>query len=82
MSRRVDDELGAHVIGDRPADDPAGPGVDHDGEVDPALAGGVLGDVLHPQPVGAVGSELAVHQIVDAGSLGVAAGAALAGAGG
>ena len=41
----VDDELGADVIGDRPAHDPAGPGVEHDGEVDPALTGGVLGDV-------------------------------------
>ena len=60
----VDDELGAEVVGDRPADDPSGPGVDDDGEVDPALAGAVLGDVLHPQPVRAVGAELAVHQIV------------------
>ncbi len=64
---RVGDELGAHVIGDRPADDPSGPGVDDDGEVDPALAGAVLGDVLHPQPVRAVGAELAMHQIVAAG---------------
>ena len=78
----VGDELGAHVIGDRPADDPSGPGVDDDGEVDPALAGAVLGDVLHPQPVRAVGAELAVHQIIRAGIGRPVTGAALACAGG
>jgi hypothetical protein len=34
---RVDDELGAHVVGHRPADDPSREGVLDGGEVDPAL---------------------------------------------
>ena len=63
---RVGDELGAHVIGDRPAHDTTTPGVDDDGEVDPALTAAVLGDVLDPQAVRAVGSELAMHQIIRA----------------
>jgi hypothetical protein len=61
---RVSDQFGAHVISDRPTDDSSGPGVDDDSEVDPAFAGAVLGDVLDPQSVRAVGSELAVHQII------------------
>ena len=36
---------------DRPADHAAGEGVEHDRAVDLALAGGVLGDVGHPQLV-------------------------------
>ena len=32
-AQRVDDELGAHVVGHRPADDPPGVGVLHSGEV-------------------------------------------------
>ena len=75
----VDDELGAEVVGDRPAHDPAGPGVDDDGEIDPALTGGLLGDVGDPQPVGSVGTELAVHQIVRRTAPAPAAGAALPG---
>ena len=50
----VDDELGADVIGDRPADHPPAPGVDHDGQIDLAVGGGMFGDVAHPQPVGSV----------------------------
>jgi hypothetical protein len=34
---RVDDELGAEVVGDRPADDPAAVAVHHRGQVQPAL---------------------------------------------
>ena len=33
---RVDDELGAHVVGHRPADDPAAVGVLDGGEIQPA----------------------------------------------
>ena len=73
----VGDELGAHVISDRPAHDAPGPGVDDDGEVDPALTAAVLGDVLDPQAVRAVGSELAMHQIIRAHVEGPGAGAAL-----
>ena len=47
----VDDELGAHVIGHRPADDPAGEDVLDGGEVEPALPGAQVGDVGDPEPV-------------------------------
>ena len=60
----VDDQLGAHVVGNRPADHGAAEDVEHRGAVDLALAGGVLGDVGDPQPVGALGDEAALHQIL------------------
>jgi hypothetical protein len=60
----VNDELGAQVIGDRPADDTTGPGIDDHGEIDPALGRGALGDVLDPQPVRSLRAEPAVHQVV------------------
>jgi hypothetical protein len=60
----VGDEFGAPVVRDRPAHHPSAPRVDHDRQVDPSLAGAVLGDVLHPQPIRAVGTELAMHQII------------------
>ena len=41
----VDDEAGAHVRGELPADDHAGGQVDHGGQVEPALAGSEVGDV-------------------------------------
>jgi hypothetical protein len=42
--QRVDHQLGADVVGDRPPDDAAAPGVEDDGQVGLALAGGVLGE--------------------------------------
>ena len=42
----VDDQFGAQVVGDGPADDAAGVGVQDDGAVDPALLGAVLGGVF------------------------------------
>ena len=61
---RVDDELGAHVIGHRPADDPARVGVLDGGEVDPALPGAQVGDVGHPQHVGLGRAEVALDEVV------------------
>ena len=51
MSSASTTSLGAQVVGDRPAHDPAGEHVQDDRAVDPALAGAVLGDVGDPQPV-------------------------------
>jgi len=51
------------VVSDRPAHNATGPGVDHDGEVDPPFAAAVLGDVLHPQSVRAIRAELPEHQM-------------------
>ena len=60
----VDDQLGAQVVGDRPPDNGAAEDVEDRGAVDLALGGGVFGDVGDPQPVGCVGEEAALHQIV------------------
>jgi hypothetical protein len=48
---------------DRPADHSAGVGIQHDRAVDLALAGGVLGDIGHPQLVRSGAGELAVDQV-------------------
>jgi len=59
----VQDQLGAEMVGHRPADDPAGERVEDDSEVQPALTGALLGDVSDPQAVGSWWSELALDQI-------------------
>ena len=59
----VQDQLGAEMVGHRPADDPAGERVEDDGQVEPALVGALLGDVSDPQAVGSWWTELARDQI-------------------
>jgi hypothetical protein len=57
------DNLGAHVGGHAPANDPAAPGVGHRGEVaEPGLRRDGR-DVSDPEPIGAPGMEVAVHKI-------------------
>jgi hypothetical protein len=72
----VDHEGGAHVVVDRPADDPARVGVKDCGAVDLSFIGGVLGDVGHPQLVRAVDDEVAVDQVAVGVGLRVPDGAA------
>ncbi len=48
---------------DGPADDEPAEGVQHDAAVDLALPRGVLGDVGHPQLIGALAREGAAHEI-------------------
>jgi hypothetical protein len=72
----VDDQLRAQVVGDRPADDPAGEHVEDDGEVDPPLAAAVLGDVGDVEPVGLGRGEPPLHQVLGPLGRGVAASAA------
>jgi len=60
----VDHELGADVIGDRPADDPAAEGVEYHRQVHLAFPGRVLGDVHHPQAVWRHGIEATPDQVV------------------
>jgi hypothetical protein len=48
---RLDDELGAHVVSHRPADDLAAIAIHHRREVQPAFPGADVGDVRAPQPV-------------------------------
>jgi hypothetical protein len=62
--QRVDDELGAHVIGHRPANDRAGVGVLNGGEVQPALPGAQVGDVGEPQHVRGSRPELALNKVI------------------
>ena len=77
-AERVDDQLGAHVLGDRPADDQPGVGVHDRRAVHLALRRRVLGDVGEPQPVRRVDRELAVDQVVARSGGRVAHGAAAA----
>jgi hypothetical protein len=72
----VGHELAADVVGDGPAHNPAAKGVEHDGEEDPALGGGVLGDVHDPEPVRALGIEGSVDEVVTGLGRRVPAGAA------
>jgi hypothetical protein len=60
----VDHQLGAHVVGDRPAHDLAGEDVEDRGAVDLPGSGGVPGDVGAPQQVWASGDEPALHEVL------------------
>ncbi len=60
----VGDELGAQVVGHRPADDPAAVEILHGDEVEPALPGTEVGDVGDPAAVRGAGGEVAVEEIV------------------
>ena len=51
VAQRVGDQVGAQVVGDRPADDPARAQVDDGGQVQPALPGVDVGDVAAPAGV-------------------------------
>jgi hypothetical protein len=48
---RVDDELGAEMVGHRPADHAAAVAVDYRGEVQPARPGRDMGDLRDPKLV-------------------------------
>src|SRR6266545_3255548 len=60
----VGDELGAQVVGHRPADDPAAVEVLDGDEVEPALPGAQVGDVGDPAAVRSAGGEVALEEIV------------------
>ena len=62
-TQSVGDQFGAHVVSDRPADDPAGERVEHGGAVHLALLGGVLGDVGDPEAVRLGHREVAFDQV-------------------
>lgn len=61
---RLEDDFGLQGVGERPADDLAAEGVDHDRRIEPALPGGVLGDVGHPQHVRLARPEAALDEVV------------------
>jgi hypothetical protein len=72
--QRVQDPFGAQVLSHRPADDPAGEGVQHHRHIQPTLAGALLGDVGHPQPVRSWWSDVALDQVGRWSGVRVAAG--------
>ena len=59
--RRVDHGRRRSTI-ERPSHHPTEPGVEHHAAVQLSLAGGVLGDVGHPQLVGTLAAEVPLHQ--------------------
>jgi hypothetical protein len=61
--QRICDELGAHVIGHAPADDPAAEEVLDGDRVQPPLSGAQVGDVGDPDPVGRHGGERAIDEV-------------------
>ena len=61
--QRVEHQLGAQMIGHRPADDLAAPGIQHDGEVQKAACRRHEGDVRHPELVRPGGDEVPIDQI-------------------
>lgn len=61
--QRIQHQLGAQMIGHRPADDLAAPGIQHDGEVQKAACRRYEGDVRHPELVRPGGDEVPIDQI-------------------
>jgi hypothetical protein len=60
---RVDDEFGAEVVGERPANDPAAVEVHHRGQIQPALPRPDVGDVGRPEPVRFAWMEVTLDQV-------------------
>jgi len=59
----VEDEIGAHVAGELPADDPAAVDVNDKAEEHQALVAAQIGEVRDPQLVGSGRGEIAVDEI-------------------
>ena len=57
----------AEVVGRRPADHPAAAQVQHRRQVQPALAGGDVGDVADPDPIDLAGLEPAIQRVLGDG---------------
>ena len=72
----VEDEVRPRRARDAPAHDPAGIGVDHEGDVDKPAPGRDVGKIRDPEPVWLRGLEDAVHSIERAGHGGVRDGGA------
>src|SRR5215213_6346264 len=61
--QRVEDEIGAHVLGELPADDHPAVDVDHEGEEDRPLPAAHVGEVRTPELVRPGGGELALDEV-------------------
>lgn len=62
---RVEHELGSQMVRDRPAHAAPGEDIDHGSAVDPSLARAVLSDVCHPEFVGPIRDEPALHVVLE-----------------
>jgi len=60
----IDDQVGARVVGDRPAHNHPRIHIQHRAAVHRACAGAVFGDVGDPQRVRTVGDEPTLHQVI------------------
>ena len=63
LLKRVDDEFGAKIVLERPANNAAAEAIDDDREVEPALPGAQVGDVRDPQPVRCRRLEVALDEV-------------------
>jgi hypothetical protein len=61
--QRVEHQVGAHMPGELPADDPVREHVEHERELDHPLPAAQIRQVPDPQPIGLDGGEVALHQI-------------------
>jgi len=61
--QRVEDEVGAHVSCELPADDRAAVGVDHEREVDDAFPAAQVGEVGEPELVRPARGEVALDEV-------------------
>ena len=60
---RFDDQLGAEMLGHRPADDAPTVGIEHHREIEEARPRRDIGDVRDPEPIGSGGGELALDEV-------------------
>ena len=63
LVKSVEDEIGAEVVGEFPAEDASGVEIDDDGEIEPTGGGGDEGDVAGPGLVGSGGRRLMEEEI-------------------
>ena len=63
LDQRLEHELGAQMIGHRPAHDPAAARVDHDREEQESGPGRHVGDVGDPELVGCIGLESTLDEV-------------------
>src|SRR5215217_2132852 len=61
--QRIEHEIGAHVTGQLPADDPAAVDVDDEAEEQQAFPAAQVGEVRDPQLIGLLGGEVALDAV-------------------
>lgn len=73
LLERIEDEIGLHGATDAPAHDAPGEHVDDEGDIQPHLPSRNVGEVRHPQFIGAVSLEHPIDLVQWAGRAGVRA---------